>query len=76
MAKYRVVREEHANGEVLYYPEQKILGLFWFRYHVCDNTYCYSSPLAAWSHINASNRAREEEKAKAKAAKVIKREVV
>lgn len=76
MAKYRVVREERANGEVFYYPEKKVLGLLWFRYRVCDIAYGYRHPSAAWAHINESIRARGAEKAKAKAAKVIKREVV
>ena len=31
MVKQRVIKETRADGVDVYYPERKILGLFWYR---------------------------------------------
>lgn len=77
MVKQRVVKETRADGVDVYYPERKILGLFWYRYYECwgEWVHCFPTEEAAWYFFESQRKKREEEKAKCDASKIVKREV-
>lgn len=77
MVKQRVVKETRADGTTLYFPETKVLWLFWCRHYECGEwAYCFPTEEAAWYYFESRRKKREAEKAKVESAKVIKREVL
>lgn len=77
MVKQRVVKETTADGTEFYFPERKILGLFWYRYYECGGelVHCFPTEGAAWYYFESQRKKREEEKAKRNSSKIVKREV-
>lgn len=77
MVKYRVVKETQANGTTLYYPERKVLWLFWCRYYECGEwVHVFGSEQGAWHHISSVIVRSKDDKTKRKGLKVVKREVL